>query len=261
MKPNRLLSFSIAAIILLTGCVHNKGLKASKIAGRDARVVPVRSQPIIVINENLALVAVGTLVGGLGGAIAATAANQGATADKRATLTGRLNDDGSAFNPERILAEECLKLLQASSRVKFQSLTLHSEPLDLPGRAELIRDETQPFKAKDSKAFDWHMRARDWLKTPPAPEYAQAISQGQPVVTVEALFPSVLLINANTFEMAVAIRVVDSAQGRIIGSRYSMVRKKIRPISADSDFDFFVADFRSCASEASRECLKQLNLL
>lgn len=261
MKRNSFLSFSIGAIVLLTGCIHNKGLQVSKVRERDARVVPVRSQPIVVLSENLALVAVGTLVGGLGGGIAANAANQGATADKRATLTGRLNADGDDFKPELILAEECMKLLQTSSKVRFRSLTLHSEPLDLPGRSELIVNESQPFKSKNPKAFDWHLRARDWLRTSPAAEYADATSGGQPVVTVETLFPVVRLINAKTFEMDVAIRVVDSAQGKIIGSRYTMVRKKIRPITRDSDFDLFVEDFRRCANEASRECLKQLKLL
>src|SRR5687767_2265474 len=100
MKRTWSLAFSIGLIVLLTGCIDNKGLKVSKVTGRDARVVPVRSQPIVVMSENLALVAAGALTGGIVGGIAANAANQGATGNKRATLTGRLNADGGDFKPE-----------------------------------------------------------------------------------------------------------------------------------------------------------------
>ena len=261
MKRHCSLAFSIGAIVILTGCIHNKGLQVSKVTGRDARVVPVRSQPIVVISENLTLIVAGTLAGGLVGGVAANAADQGATAGKRATLAERLNADAGDFKPEQILAEECLKLLQSSSKARFRSLALHPEPLDLPGRNELIVGETHPFKAKSLNFREWHMRTRDWLRTPPDAEYVSAASGGQSVVTVETLFPSVLLINAKTFEMAVAIRIVDSAQGEIVGSRYAMVRKKISPVTGDSSFDLFVEDFRRCATEASRECLKQLKLL
>jgi hypothetical protein len=248
-------------LIPVSGCIHNKSLRLSKGAPSDIRVVPVRGQPIAVMSENIALAVVGTLVGGVGGGVAANAANQGATADKRATLTGRLNEDAVNFKPEMILAEECVKLLKASAKPRFRSLSVRAEPLDLPGRGELIQGETQPFKSKNPRAFDWHLRVRDWLKTAPTADYAKAASEGQPGLTVETMFSVVRLINAKTFEMDVAIRVVDSAQAKIIGSRYTMVRKKITPITRDSDFGDFAEDFRRCANEAARECLKQLKLL
>ena len=248
-------------VTLSVGCVHNKSLRVSKMAPGDALVVPVRGQSIIVASENLGLVAVGTLAGGLVGGIAANAANQNSTADKRATLAGRLNADGSSFKPEVILAEECAKLLQASSaKAKFQNVKLHAQPVDLPGRAGLAVDDGEPFKTKVSNGMDWHLRARDWMKTPSSSDYLKLASGGQPVVTVETLFPGVLLLNAKTFEMNVAIRVVDS-EGKVLGSQYTAIRRKIRPITRESDFSLFEEDFRRCASEAARECLKDLKLI
>jgi len=262
MKAKTQLLASLAFVLSLsTGCIHNQSLRLPKGAQRDARVVPVRGQPIMVMSENLALVAGATLTGGLVGGLAANAIDQGTSADKRATLSGRLNADASNFKPEIILAEECVKLLNESSKRKFRAVALRAEPLDLPGRDELIRDEMQPFKTKSPRAFDWHLRARDWLKTPPTAEYASRAAEGQSVITVETIFPAVRLINAKTFEMDVAIRVVDSAQGKIIGSRYTMTRRKITPITRDSDFKLFEEDFRRCAREAARECLEGLNLI
>src|SRR5689334_7531818 len=99
LTPIRFIRSIGSALILallsapLAGCIHNKGLKVSKISGKDIRIVPVRSQPIVVMSENLGLVALGALGGGLVGGVAVNAANQGATADRRATLVGRLNAD------------------------------------------------------------------------------------------------------------------------------------------------------------------------
>jgi hypothetical protein len=40
-----------------------------------------------------------------------------------------------------------------------------------------------------------------------------------------------------------------------------MTRQKITPITPDSDFKVFAEDFRRCAHEAIRQCLKELRLL
>ena len=263
MKTSTQLTFSATLLLLpfATGCIHNQSLRMSQGSPGTASIVPVRGQPIMVMSENLALAAGGALTGGLAGGVAANAANQGATADARATLTGHLNALAGNFKPEMILAEECAKLLNASARQKLQNVTSRGESVDLPGRGALIQGESEPFKSQNPKAFDWHLRARDWLKTPPTADYIRLASDGRSVLTVETLFPVVRLINAKTMEMDVAIRVVDSAQGRIVGSHYTMTRQKIRPITADSDFNLFADDFRRCASEAARECLKDLNLL
>jgi len=258
MKFARMVS-ALLSVLLVTGCIHNKGLKVSRIQGKDVRVVPVRGQPIAVMSENIGLIVGATLTGGLVGGVVANAANQGATANKRATLTERLNTVATNFQAELILAEECAKLLQTSTRVKFHSLLLRPEAEDVPGRSELIQNETQPFKSKNPKAFDWHLRTRDWLKT--NPKTSNNAGEGGNLVTVEPMFPVVRLINAKTFEMDVAIRVVDWSQGKIVGSRYTMTRKKITPITADSSFEIFVDDFRRCAAEAGKTCLKQLKLL
>lgn len=249
------------ALALCSGCISNKSLKVSNLAGRNAKVVPVRAQPILVMSENLWLVGAGTLAGGIPGALAANSADQGTTAGKRNTLKERLNADSSQFKPEAILAEECVKLLQSSPTARFSNITLRAEPLDLPGCAELIASETRPFKAESRNTFAWYMRVQDWLKTNPTAEYAKLASEGQPVLSVEVLFPAVRLINAKTVEMDVAIRVVDSAQMKILGNRYTQTRRKIRPIAADTEFEAFIEDFRNCANEAARQSLHDLKLL
>lgn len=245
----------------MAGCVHNKSVKTSTLANRNLSVIPVRGQPVVVSSENLALVAAGALVGGVGGGVAANAADQGASSDKRATLTGRLNADAPDFKPEVVLAEECVKLLKSSPKAAFASVTMRAEPVDLPGRSEMVRGETQPFKSDNSHSWDWFKLGTKWREGPPIHDNAPASGADHPTVALEVTYQVVFLKNGKSLESQATIRVADLSKGEILGSHYTITLCNIRPITQTSDVSLFVEDFRKCAHELAQKCLRDLNLL
>lgn len=260
-KP-RFFGLALLCLSVATGCVSNKSVKGSRVAGKAATVVPVSGQPVLVISENLGLVAVGTVAAGLPGAILASSANQNATGKARRTLTDRLNEDLRDFKPEVILAEECAKLLNTSTRKRrFASVTLRSDPIPLPGREELVRHETQPFKSTTSHRFDWHTKIVDWMKRPPVHGSTASSPQGQDGINVEATFALLDVINGKKLDPAIVIRVIDPAKGEIIGSQYVAARYKLRPLTPTSDLNWFVEDVRRSINELTRKALKDLKLL
>jgi len=239
--------------LVSAGCVSNKSARLSQTAEKQLLVAPARSQPVLIVSEHVSSV----LFGGLTGVLIEKAA----TSQVRRTLEDRLNADLKDFTPEAALAEECLKLLKTSSKVRFKEITLRADSLDIPGRSELIQHEANPFKTSTKNQFDWHMVYARWLKTPPTYGATGFSDGGQAELALEVTFPMLLLNHGNRLEMNAAMRLLDLKSGRIVGKQYSAGIYKLTPITATSDIKVFLAEFQKCLSEIAHQSLKELKLL
>jgi hypothetical protein len=246
---------------LITGCAHSKMPRITNQQETAVTVVPVRGQPIVMLHENVPAIVLGTLVAGFGGAVLANEVGQAATVKKRATLAERFNADISGFKPEVLLAEEFAKVLKASPKAGFRSVTVSSNSFDLPGRTELIRTETQPFKASWSQRMTWQRLALQWDKPGAVVNPVEFNPEDGKSLRAEVLLSLVLFINQKELQITSVAHIVDPTQGKVIDSKAHINRYKIAPVALDTDISIFLEDFRRCLNAQAQAMLKQLELL
>jgi hypothetical protein len=193
---NKIISLLGVALagVFLTGCATNSGVTRVNHSDRSLIVVPVKGQPICVRSIHTSTV-VG--LGIIGGQI-----EQAATSGSSETLCARLNQY-NGFNGERILAEECVKLLQSSPKVAFRDVTIAPQDAAMPGLRNMEVSEQQQFKVNCPNIFKWYGNFSDWRKSPPVADSLSVMEQ-RPVF-LEVTFNMVILNHRNKIDPAIII--------------------------------------------------------
>jgi len=228
--------------------------EVSNAATKKLVVFPVRGQPVSVMWQHDSTFVLGGLVG--------AAIEAGASASHRSGMIERLNRDAADFEPTRVLAEECVKLLRDSSEVKFQSVELSAETLDLPGASALWAQETRPFKGLEHHnkwlrlSCNWH-RAKS-----PAPS-ADVLKQASDSLALEVTFVWSWLNHSDELQLVPMMVLRDPSNGEVVGRSGLMEVPKthISPVTEDSDLRQFEHDFRLAANNAALQALRRMKLL
>ena len=245
-----LLSLTLVGLFL-NGCATNSAITHVNKPDRSLVVVPVKGQPISVRSIHSSVVAGFGILGGQ--------LERAATTSSSEALCARLNQDTN-FKGERILAEECAKLLQSSPKVAFHDVTVHPLDAAMPGVKDMEASEQQRFKVNCPNIFKWTSNASDWKKGPPVVTSLPATSQH--AVFLEVTFMMVVLNHNNKIDPAIInVRLIDSETGEMLGFSSSAETYKITAVTGDSDLATFESDFRKCMNESARKMLGDLNLL
>ena len=253
MMPNQMIGLLglVFAGLFLAGCATNSAVARMNQPNRSLVVVPVKGQPISVRSIH-ASTAIG--FGIIGGQI-----EQAATTSSSGALCARLNQDAS-FDGERILAEECAKLLQASPKVAFRAVTVQPTDAAMPGVKDMEASEQQRFKVNCPNVFKWSGNLSEWKKGPPVAGNVSAT--GQHTVFLEVTFRMVVLNHHDKIDPAILdVRLVDAETGEMLGFSSSAETYKITAVTGDIDLGTFESDFRKCMNESARKMLGDLNLL
>jgi hypothetical protein len=244
-----LLGLALAGLFL-TGCATNSAVTRVNKPDRSLVVVPVKGQPIILRNIHTSAVVGFGLVGGLIEKTAATSSSE--------TLCARLNQDTN-FNGERILAEECAKLLKSSPKVAFHDVVVHPIDSAMPRIKDMESSEQQRFKVNCTYIFKWNENFSDWRKSPPV---GSSLPTSRRAVFLEVTFLQVILNHQNMLQPAtIYVRLIDSETGEALGYGYSSQTFDITEVTQNCDLQAFESDFRKCMNESARKVLHDLNLL
>ncbi|MEI7768150.1 MAG: hypothetical protein WCJ97_12020 [Phycisphaerae bacterium] len=237
-------------VCALVGCANNQAVALVNRPERCLVVVPVKGQPVIVRSIHEASV-IG--LGIIGGQIEQAATNQASE-----TLCARLNQHVN-FNGERIMAEECVKLLRASSRVAFHEVVVHPQDARMPGVAAMESNEQKRFKVNCTNVFAWNDNFSAWKTSPPV--ISNPPSSRREVFLEVSLFQVILYHRDQLAPMFICIRMVDPETGQYLRMVYATQTYDITPVTEVSDLQIFDADFRKCIQETVRGALHDLDLL
>jgi hypothetical protein len=250
---NKLINITglVLAGLFLCGCATNSAVTGVNKPDRSLIIVPVKGQPICVRSIHTASVVGLGVVGGQIEQAAATGSSQ--------SLCVRLNQDTN-FNGERILAEECAKLLRSSPKVAFCNVAVH--PLDsaMPGIKGMESSEQQRFKVNCPNIFKWNGNFSDWRKGSSVASNLPSTDQRK--VFLEVAFNIVVLNHRNKIEPAsIYMRIIDAETGKVLGFSGSFENFDITEVTESSNLQIFESDFRKCMNESARKVLRNLNLL
>jgi hypothetical protein len=247
-------------VFIGAGCMGNKAARISKAMEKQIVVMPARSQPVAIVSHHPSSFIFGGMTG--------VWIEQASTSDRRKSLEERLNADAKTFTPEVLLAQECVKLLETSPRVRFKALVLRPDPVDVPGRSELIQDDPNAFKTSEKNIFSdirtryrWLRLYEVWVKTPPDLSSIDLSEHPESDLALQVTFAQLLLNHGNRMQADVAMRLLDRRTGRIIGKQYMTEFYKLAPVTTTSDLAAFQADFHKCVSDIAQKSLKKLKLL
>jgi len=252
-SPMRLFSLVPISLALcfLVGCATNSAVLRVNQPDRSLLVVPVKGQPIMVRSLHTATFVLGGIAGGQ--------IEQAMATGSSASLCARLNQD-TTFNGERILAEECGKLLRTSTKCAFHEVTIHPQDAAMPLTKDMEPTEQKRFKVNCPNIHKWGMNYDAWKAGPPAA--GTLPSRGQRPVCLEATIFAIFLNHGSELQgTSIWMRVIDPETGEVVGFTGLIDSFDITKVTETSDLRTFESDFRKVMHEVASKLLCDLNLL
>jgi hypothetical protein len=238
------------------GCATNHPVKGANTSEKAVLVTPIVSHPVTVLSSS------GMTLLAPGPPGVAEKVEYDATIKQRMGLSEYLNRQLPDFLPEKILAEECVRELQASSRQPFRGVELSNDSKLMEGAAEFLKGVTRPFAPEMANATRWISISTKWRKSLPRADSLDTAPAGQKRLRLEVCFFTVTLNFGKNLEMTAFLRLVDPEQGKILGmTGYVGHNEKVTPLSSTSDARLFVEEFRRCANKVAQQGLKELKLI
>jgi hypothetical protein len=241
------------ALLLTSGCTYNKATTLKGPSQKSVLVVPVKGPAIQLLYQHTSVAVFGGLLG--------TSIEGAASETFRAELAQRLNQHTTNLQPDRILAEECAKLLRTCDRVAFRDVTVSPETLELEETKALLQDEPRPFVSDPTYGMQVFWLHRKWLKSPPRGHYGLAPDAAQQTLVMETVLSTSTLNLGKKLELMALFRLADPSSGQILGStRFVIGTSEITPIKDTIDVEELERGFRVASQKASAEALKYLKL-
>jgi len=260
------LGFVAVALVFLSagGCASNPAydgfgdngtVAAVNKSDRALVVVPVKGQPIMVRTITVPAWAFSLAILP---AVGVGQMEQAAATKINEVRCARLNQN-TELNAERILAEECVRLLKASPKTAFQSTTVHPNDAVMSWTQDLEPAEHQHFKVNCPNIVKWVGLFEDWQKRPVAAGSNPV--PGQRVVYLETTMVCSIMNDGNSLMTQVGLRMIDAGTGETLRIATSSHGGPITQVTESSDLKVFASELRNFMSICAEAALRDMGLL
>lgn len=245
--------------VFIFGCSSKMVIRQEEIKNKhNILVVPFKAPPINIKSWGL-----GTflLFGPLGTRIA-----EESTGNERKNIADVLNEQLIGWNPTDIVAQECAGLIQESSLLQVQNITI-ADIRELPGAEKLRSKEPKVFTAKlggiaTTLAGKWMNAVGQWFKKSKSTiQYKHEYPQVNADMALEAAYWYLAIEKGTKLIVQINLKLIDTFTGEKIAASASFNTIKISPVGERQDFLTFKKDFRAGINKVCSKVLEDMGII